>query len=30
MSIYRAPKKRIHRGFFYLNDETVINSLSGG
>jgi hypothetical protein len=28
MSIYRAPKKRIHRGFFYLNDETVINSLS--
>jgi hypothetical protein len=25
---YRKPEKRIHRGFYYLNDETVINSLS--
>jgi len=25
---YRKPEARIHRGFFYLNDETVINSLS--
>lgn len=25
---YRKPEKRVHRGFFYLNDETVINSLS--
>lgn len=25
---YERPKKRIHRGFFYLDDETVINSLS--
>src|SRR3954447_1614551 len=28
MSVYRAPAKRVHRGFFYLDDETVINSLS--
>jgi hypothetical protein len=28
MGEYRRPEKRIHRGFFYLNDETVINSLS--
>ncbi len=28
MAIYRQPSKKIHRGFFYLNDETVINSLS--
>ena len=25
---YRKPEARVHRGFFYLNDETVINSLS--
>ena len=25
---YRKPDSRVHRGFFYLNDETVINSLS--
>jgi hypothetical protein len=25
---YRKPDKRIHRGFYYLDDETVINSLS--
>jgi hypothetical protein len=25
---YRKPDKRVHRGFYYLNDETVINSLS--
>lgn len=25
---YRKPDKRVHRGFFYLDDETVINSLS--
>jgi hypothetical protein len=25
---YRKPDARVHRGFFYLNDETVINSLS--
>jgi hypothetical protein len=25
---YRKPEKRIHRGFYYLDDETVINSLS--
>jgi hypothetical protein len=25
---YRKPETRVHRGFFYLNDETVINSLS--
>ncbi|MDO8732138.1 MAG: hypothetical protein Q7L55_06150 [Actinomycetota bacterium] len=28
MSNYRPPANRIHRGFFYLDDETVINSLS--
>ncbi len=28
MAKYRKPDKRTHRGFFYLNDETVINSLS--
>lgn len=25
---YEKPGKRIHRGFYYLDDETVINSLS--
>ena len=25
---YHKPEARVHRGFFYLNDETVINSLS--
>lgn len=25
---YRKPDKRVHRGFLYLDDETVINSLS--
>jgi hypothetical protein len=28
MTIYRAPQKRVHRGFVYLDDSTVINSLS--
>lgn len=28
MAIYKPPSTRIHRGFFYLDDETVINSLS--
>lgn len=28
MAIYRRPSTKVHRGFFYLNDETVINSLS--
>jgi hypothetical protein len=28
MVIYNAPKKRVHRGFVYLDDATVINSLS--
>lgn len=28
MVIYSAPKKRVHRGFVYLDDATVINSLS--
>lgn len=28
MAIYRAPSKKVHRGFLYLDDETVINSLS--
>lgn len=27
-SIYEKPKNKIHRGFVYLDDETVINSLS--
>jgi hypothetical protein len=26
--IYTRPERRVHRGFFYLDDETVINSLS--
>lgn len=25
---YVRPERRVHRGFFYLDDETVINSLS--
>lgn len=28
MAIYQKPQKRAHKGFFYLNDEVVINSLS--
>lgn len=28
MAIYKKPTKRAHKGFFYLNDEAVINSLS--
>lgn len=28
MGNYRKPQKKVHRGFFYLDDETVINSLS--
>lgn len=28
MGIYNAPKKRVHRGYVYLDDMTVINSLS--
>ena len=28
MAQYKRPSKRVHRGFFYLDDETVINSLS--
>lgn len=28
MGIYNKPNNRVHRGFFYLDDETVINSLS--
>src|SRR3954470_10327299 len=28
MSSYKKPVKRVHRGFFYLDDETVFNSLS--
>jgi hypothetical protein len=28
MAIYEAPKRRLHRDFFYLNDEVAINSLS--
>lgn len=28
MGPYSKPAKRVHRGFFYLDDETVINSLS--
>lgn len=28
MAIYKRPSKKVHRGFVYLNDETVINSLS--
>lgn len=28
MGIYKAPKERLHRDFFYLDDEVAINSLS--
>lgn len=28
MAIYKSPKERLHRDFFYLNDEVAINSLS--
>lgn len=28
MAVYQKPKKKAHKGFFYLNDEVVINSLS--
>lgn len=28
MGTYKKPSKKVHRGFVYLNDETVINSLS--
>lgn len=28
VAIYHKPEKRVHRGFYYLDDETVINSLS--
>ncbi|PQZ99345.1 hypothetical protein CQ017_06605 [Arthrobacter sp. MYb224] len=28
MAIYQSPKNRLHRDFFYLNDEVAINSLS--
>lgn len=28
MGIYKQPAKKVHRGFVYLDDETVINSLS--
>lgn len=28
MGIYNPPKKRVHRGYVYLDDATVINSLS--
>jgi hypothetical protein len=28
MAIYNKPTKNVHRGFIYLDDETVINSLS--
>jgi hypothetical protein len=28
MSIYQKPSDRLHKGFFYLNDEIVVNSLS--
>jgi len=28
VAIYRAPSRKVHRGFLYLDDETVINSLS--
>lgn len=28
MALYKAPKERLHRDFFYLNDEVAINSLS--
>jgi hypothetical protein len=28
VATYRAPSNKVHRGFAYLDDETVINSLS--
>lgn len=28
MAVYKSPKERLHRDFFYLNDEVAINSLS--
>ena len=28
MTGYRAPKKRLHREFLYLNHDTILNSLS--
>lgn len=28
MGVYKAPKERLHRDFFYLDDEVVVNSLS--
>jgi len=28
LGVYERPKKRVHRGFVYLDDETVVNSLS--
>ncbi|MEW1707590.1 hypothetical protein AB0230_10145 [Microbacterium sp. NPDC089190] len=28
MAVYKTPKERLHRDFFYLNDEVAINSLS--
>ncbi|WP_124712261.1 DUF6414 family protein [Mycolicibacterium nivoides] len=28
MAIYHSPSNKVHRGFAYLDDETVINSLS--
>jgi hypothetical protein len=28
MAKYHKPEKKVHRGFYYLDDETVINSLS--
>ena len=28
MGVYKVPKERLHRDFFYLDDEVVINSLS--
>ena len=28
MALYQKPEKKVHRGFRYLDDETVINSLS--
>jgi hypothetical protein len=28
VAIYRAPSNNVHRGFAYLDDETVINGSS--
>ena len=28
MGVYKAPKERLHRDFYYLDDEVVVNSLS--